>query len=163
MSPARNDAHFHQPMRVWLAKCTTPVYVLATHQARADQIGAEALGPDTPFQLLRVQRQERTMPHGIPPRDLPHPSLIELRRKAEAAQAAAKETKAEHPGVPGHVTEALANAEAFGYERGVIDGRQGSAASVVLGVLLGAILMLVVLGAWPEVITWLVPAGRYTV
>lgn len=160
MSPARNDAHFHQPMRVWLAKCTTPVYVLATHQARADQIGAEALGPDTPFQLLRVQRKERTMPHGIPPRDLPHPSLIDLRRKAAAEQA---KPAAEQHALQPAIVDALAKAESFGYERGLIDGRTGSASSVLLGVVLGAILMLVVLGAWPEAVTMLLPAGGYSV
>lgn len=157
---ARNDAHFHQPTRAWLAKCTTPVYVLATHQAHADQIGQHALGPDTPFQLLRVQRKERTMPHGIPPRDLPHPSLIDLRRKAETEQAT---PQTEQHALPSAVVSALSDAEAFGYERGLIDGRTGSTSSVLLGMVLGAILMLVVLGAWPEFVTMLVPAGGYSV
>jgi hypothetical protein len=140
---------------------TQQLTAIAPHQAQAATIGEQVWGEQAPVQIVRLSAaKERPMSDDQPttPHQAPHISLVDLHRPvADKRAAAANQAQAKAP------THTLAELQAEAYQRGVLDGRDGNLSTLALGIVLGLAAGLILIGAFPDLISWISPTARYTV
>jgi len=139
---------------------TQQLTAIAPHQAQAATIGEQVWGEQAPVQIVRLSAaKERPMSDDEPtlPPQAPHISLVDLHRpQPDKRQAAANEPQATR-------THTLAELQAEAYQRGILDGRDGNFGTLALGIVLGLAAGLILIGAFPDLISWISPTARYTV
>ena len=126
------------------------ITAIAHHQAQAATIGEQCWGEHAPVQIVRLSAAKERAMHRD---DHPHISLVDLHRPQ--AQPSPHPLAAPAQAEPTHT---VAQLQAEAYQRGLLEGRDGNLGTLLLGMVLGAALILVVLGAYPEVLAWISPA-----
>jgi hypothetical protein len=94
-------------------------------------------------------RSETAMPDGTPESKHPHISLLDMHRPAVPVQPATVDKPS--------YTRTPQQAELDAYERGLMDGREGSAGACFSSALIGAVIALVLLSAFPQAAAFLLP------
>jgi hypothetical protein len=112
-------------------------------------------------------RSETAMPDGTPESKHPHISLLDMHRPAVPVQPATVD-KPSYTRTPQQAeldatvdkpsyTRTPQQAELDAYERGLMDGREGSAGACFSSALIGAVIALVLLSAFPQAAAFLLP------